>query len=118
MKVAFLSLWNSLIRTYVPYIVAWVVAQMINLGVQPDPEFEFLLGSALTLILGSAYHLAVRLLETYVSPKFGFLIGSTKQPVAYAKMDAKGAAVITNLETTRTGEVKSITVETDPHPIL
>jgi hypothetical protein len=115
-KTAVSNLWASAVRTYVPYIVAWVVAQLINMGVQPDPEFEFLLGSALTLILGSVYHFVVRLLETHVSPLFGRLLGSAKQPVAYAKLAANGTPIITDVAQTAKGEVTQLSVRTLEKP--
>lgn len=98
MTIALSALWASIVRTIVPFVVGWVLTQALTLGIELDPEFEGNLASALTVALGAAYHLAVRLLETHVSPHFGWLLGSAKQPVLYAKPDAAGVPVITAVE--------------------
>lgn len=97
MKVAFDALWASVIRTAVPIAVAAVMGWLAYLGIEPDTELEVLLGSAIGAVLGALYHVAVRLLETHVSPKLGWLLGSPKQPLLYAKPDVRGVPVITNV---------------------
>lgn len=74
------ALWDSIVRTVTPIAVGMVLGWVATLGITLDPQFE----SALTLVIGGAfatiYHIAVRLLETYVTPKFGWLLGLAKQP--------------------------------------
>lgn len=75
------SLFDSIVRTFVPIIVGAVVGWFVTAGITLDPEFE----TALTLVVGAAfsgiYYVAVRVFETYVSPKFGWLLGLAKEPV-------------------------------------
>lgn len=74
------SLWDSIVRTLTPIIVGAVLGWITTAGINLDPEFE----GALTLVVGAAFaglwHLAARVLETYVSPRFGWLLGLAKQP--------------------------------------
>lgn len=74
------ALWDSIVRTVTPIIVGMVLGWIATLGITLDEQFE----PALTLVIGGAfaaiYHIAVRLLETYVTPKFGWLLGLAKQP--------------------------------------
>lgn len=81
------AIWDSLVRTYVPYIVTVIVGWLATLGVPLDGELAPALTAALFLGAGSIYYLIVRLLETYVSPKFGWLLGLAKTP-EYAKVPA------------------------------
>jgi hypothetical protein len=75
------DLFDSVVRTMTPIIVGAVLGWVTTLGIDPDPGFA----PALTLVVGGAFavlwHIGVRLLETYVSPRFGWLIGLAKQPV-------------------------------------
>lgn len=100
MKIALNTLWLSITRSLVPYIVGGVVAFLATTNIPVDPEFEVALGGALTVLFGLIYQVAARLLETYVSPKFSWLLGSNKQPLAYAKPDATsdGVPVITDVK--------------------
>ena len=74
------AIFDSLVRTFVPIVVGAVVAFFVDKGVALDPEFE----GALTAGIGAAtafiWYAAVRLLETYVTPKFGWLLGLDKAP--------------------------------------
>ncbi|QJU54318.1 hypothetical protein SCB71_14325 [Herbiconiux sp. KACC 21604] len=85
MNTALTALWASIVRTLVPIIVGAVVAFLVGRGITLDPEFEPLLGSALTLAFSGLYYVAVRILETYVTPKLGWLLGLAKSPVVYSK---------------------------------
>jgi hypothetical protein len=75
------TLFDSLVRTFTPIIVGAVLGWFVAAGIPLDPEFE----TALTLVIGAVftviYYLAVRLFETYVSPKFGWMLGLAKEPV-------------------------------------
>lgn len=74
------ALFDSIVRTLTPIIVGAVVGWITTAGIALDPEFQ----GALTVVVGAAfsgiYYVAVRLLETYVTPKFGWLLGLAKAP--------------------------------------
>lgn len=74
------DLWDSIVRTIAPIVVGAVISFFVTRGIELDPEFEGALFLVVTGALQGAYHIAVRLLEKYVSPKFGWLIGLAKQP--------------------------------------
>ena len=69
------NLFDSLVRTFVPIIVGAVLGFFVTRGIELDPEFEAALIVALTAGFNGVYYLLVRLFETYVSPKFGWLLG-------------------------------------------
>lgn len=77
------ALWASIVRTIVPVIVGSILGWVVSLGIVVDPQFEVLLGTALTGIFTAIYYVAVRLLETYVTPKLGWLLGLAKTPAVY-----------------------------------
>ena len=83
MSTALYALFASLVRTVVPVIVGSVLGWLVSVGLTVDPEFEPLLGTALTGAFTAIYYAIVRVLETYVTPKFGWLLGLAKTPVAY-----------------------------------
>lgn len=74
------DLFDSVVRTFVPIIVGSVVAFLVARGVVLDEAFE----SALTVFVGSlfsgGYYLVARVLEVYVSPRFGWLLGLMREP--------------------------------------
>jgi hypothetical protein len=74
------ALWDSIVRTLVPVIVGAVLTWVTTLGVELDPEFEGALTLVITAVFTAVYYIAVRLLETHVTPKLGWLLGSAKQP--------------------------------------
>lgn len=93
MSQAFSALWASTVRTVVPIIVGAVLGFLASANIQVDPEFEKLLTAALTLVFTTAYYVAVRLFETYISPKIGWLLGYAKSPDTYtAESPAKHVA--------------------------
>lgn len=83
MKNAIAALWASIVRTLVPIIVGSVTAWLVGIGFPAGEEFEGLLTAVLTLAFGGLYYTVVRLLETYVTPKFGWLLGLAKAPATY-----------------------------------
>jgi hypothetical protein len=83
MSAAASALWASIVRTIVPIIVGAVLGWAVTLNAPLDPEFEPALTAALTLGFSGVYYIAVRLIETYVSPKLGWLIGLAKSPEQY-----------------------------------
>lgn len=77
------ALWASIVRTVVPLIVGAVITWAVGLGIILDEQFEPLLTSLLMLAFTGIYYIAVRLLETYVTPKLGWLLGLAKTPAVY-----------------------------------
>jgi len=78
------SLPPSIVRTVVPLVVAWLLSWL-------PAELELTegqLGTVVTLALAGGYYIVVRLLEVYVWPRFGVLLGSSQAPV-YGKHDAR-----------------------------
>lgn len=84
MSEAFLALWASIVRTIVPGIVGFFLQLAVTWNLPLDPEFEGTLTALLTLLLTTAYYVAVRLFETYISPKLGWLLGYAKSPDSYS----------------------------------
>jgi len=77
------ALWASIVRTLVPIIVGAVIAFAVAHGITLDDQFESLLTAALTLGFSGVYYIVIRLLETYVTPKLGWLLGLAKTPAVY-----------------------------------
>lgn len=77
--------WLSIVRTYVPLIVGGVLGFFASQGITVDPEFEEAFTGVLMLVGSGLYYLVARLFETYVSPKLGWLLGSTQSPDNYSK---------------------------------
>lgn len=75
------ALWDSIIRTVTPIIVGAVIGFAVANGIELDAQFELALIGVITAAAQGVYYIAVRLFETYVSPKFGWLLGLAKQPV-------------------------------------
>lgn len=80
------DLFDSIVRSIVPFLVGGAVTWVASLGLEVDPQFEGALTTALTLLFGSIYYIIVRALEVYVAPKFGWLLGLAKSPV-YVKTE-------------------------------
>ena len=83
MSTAASALWASIVRTIVPIIVGSVIGLAVANGINLDEQFEPLLTATLTAGFTGLYYIAVRLLETYVAPKLGWLLGLAKTPAAY-----------------------------------
>lgn len=79
----FFALFASIIRTIVPVIVGTILSWLLTLGIPVDGELRTALAAALTLSLTAIYYVVVRLLETYVTPKLGWLLGLAKSPTSY-----------------------------------
>jgi len=67
------------VRTIVPFIVAWLITFGLRHGVNLHGY-----QAAVTVVVGAVYYALVRLLERYITPQFGWLLGLAQQPV-YAK---------------------------------
>ena len=78
-------LFQSILRTLVPIIVGAVLGWFASAGIEVDPEFESALTVTLTAAGTALYYIAFRVLEVYVSPKFGLLLGSKKSPDGYSE---------------------------------
>ena len=81
--------WLSIVRTYVPLIVGGVLGWFASQGITVDPELEDALTGLLSLGGAGIYYVIVRLLEVYVTPKLGWLLGTRKSPDSYSK-DSEG----------------------------
>lgn len=85
MSETFLALWASIVRTVVPIVVGAVLGWFASANITLDPEFEGQLTALLTTLLTVIYYVAVRLFETYISPKLGWMLGYAKSPDSYSK---------------------------------
>lgn len=74
------NVWDSLVRTIVPLIVGGVIGFFTSRGIEVDPELAASIASAITLGASSVYYIIVRVLEHYVTPKFGWLLGLAREP--------------------------------------
>lgn len=86
------SFLPSVLRTVVPllvgYFAAWPVAGWF--GLQDDQ-----VTALVTIVVTAVYYLVVRLLETYVEPNLGFLLGWAGRPVYPLPADAgRGASAV------------------------
>lgn len=75
------ALFDSIVRTIVPAIVGFALSLWASTGITVDPDFEATLAAALTTGFGALYYIGARLLEEYVAPRFGWLLGLAKRPV-------------------------------------
>lgn len=72
----------SIIRTVTPVLVGQVMTWLAAQGVlDATGEISALMISGLTLLFTTLYYALARWLETFVSAKFGWLLGYAKQPV-------------------------------------
>lgn len=84
----------STIRTFVPWAMGFILPWLTSeLGWTPS-DVDVLVN----LLVGGIYYFVMRLLERYVTPKFGWLLGAPVQPV-YAQLDTSGAYKVTSLPT-------------------
>lgn len=74
------NLWDSIVRTLTPAIIGAALNMFVTLDIPVDPGFVPALEGFIVVLFGAIYYVAIRLLETYVSPKFGWLLGKAKQP--------------------------------------
>lgn len=75
------ALFDSLVRTYVPWLVGVLIGALISLGVPLDPDVEVQITLALMGASSLLYYFLARVFELYVSPKLGWLLGLPKQPI-------------------------------------
>lgn len=74
------QLWDSLVRTFCPWLVGIFVGWLASSGIPLDSEIEVQATAALMVAASGLYYIGVRLLEIYVSPKLGWLLGLAKAP--------------------------------------
>ena len=102
------ALFDSIVRTVVPYLVGLTLSWLATTGLELDSEFKSNLTAVLTAALGTLYFIVVRALETYVAPKFGWLLGLAKAPVyvqTQTPLAGTDVVVTTAPAAGRTGEV-------------
>ncbi|WDH77946.1 hypothetical protein PTQ19_10470 [Microbacterium esteraromaticum] len=75
------DLFDSLVRTYVPWLAGIVIGWLVSLGVPLDPEVAPQITAVLMLGASALWYFLARIFETYVHPKLGWLIGLPKQPL-------------------------------------
>lgn len=80
------ALFDSVVRTLTPIIVGAVLGWVASINITPDPEFQGALTVVVTGVFQAVWYIGVRLLETYVTPKFGWLIGLAAKP-SYPEKD-------------------------------
>lgn len=73
-------LFDSLVRTYVPWIAGIIIGWLGSLGVPLDPEVAPQVTVVLMLAASFVWYVLARIFEIYVHPRFGWLIGLAKQP--------------------------------------
>lgn len=76
-------LWASIVRTVVPVVVGYVLALFVKMGFEVGDDLAMAVEGVITAVLTGAYYVGVRLLEVYVTPKFGWLLGLAKSPDHY-----------------------------------
>lgn len=87
------ALWASLVRTVVPVVVGAVLSGLAMLNIDIDPELENNLATVLSIAFTGVYYVLVRLFETHISPKFGWLLLFPKAPVVYSPARPKDIPV-------------------------
>jgi hypothetical protein len=74
----------ALVRTVVPIVVGWLLAQLAAIGIHLPGDVEPQLISGLTALFGSLYYAAVAWLERKYK-WFGWLLGIARNPEYRAK---------------------------------
>ena len=111
------ALFDSLVRTVVPIVVGSVLSWFTMAGIEVDAELKANLTVALTVGFTSVYYIGVRLLETYVAPKFGWLLGLAKSPVYVATESPAGKTDIVVTQAPAAGATGEVVVQSTPTPM-
>lgn len=77
---AFRGLWDSLVRTYVPWVVGAILGLLVSAGIPLDPEVETQLTLLISGVAGAVYYALARVGERVWPHLFGWVLGSSKQP--------------------------------------
>lgn len=68
---------TSIVRTFVPVLVGLILTGLANVGMDIP---EGLITEVVLAVVITLYYAVVRLLETHVSPAWGWLLGVAKVP--------------------------------------
>lgn len=80
-KVGATALLASIVRTLVPLIVGTLVAWFTKIGVPVDEaDVESVVNGLVSFGVAALYYVIARLLETFASSKFGWLLGFANAP--------------------------------------
>lgn len=71
---------TNLIRTYVPYLVAWIVGGLASIGIEVTDDQRLMLVGLIGTVAAALYHLAAHALEQRY-PWASRLLGSRSQPL-------------------------------------
>ena len=74
------AIFDSLVRTFVPILVGLAAGLFVTWNIEPDPQFTELLAAGLSALFSFLYYALARVLEVYVKPRFGWLLGLAKPP--------------------------------------
>lgn len=85
MSEALQALWASVVRTVTPAIVGAITSALVAANLTISEDLEATLSAALFAIFTSIYYIIVRVLETYVAPRFGWLLLLPKSPTGYSR---------------------------------
>lgn len=115
MNAVFSTLWASVVRTFVPLIVGAVLSWAATAGIPLDDGFEPALIAVLSFVFGAVYHIGIRLLEIYVSPRFGWLLGLAKSPDSYTAGNAPAQPGLATDLREHASEAKRVYPVSDAH---
>lgn len=74
------DLYTSIVRTTVPYFVAFILSVLASYGLTPlDGDFAANLTGFLTFVFGAIYYIVVRLVARKY-PRIEWLLGSPVKP--------------------------------------
>ncbi len=88
-----MNLFPSLIRTYVPLIVGYLVGWLATLGITVTSDQQVAIIGAIGTIAAGVYYTVVRLLEKKF-PWATVLLGSSVQPTNYQSADTAVSQVL------------------------
>lgn len=91
----------SLIRTYTPLLVAYLVGWLASLGITVDDDTQALITTGIGTVIAAAYYALVRVLERKW-PALSVLLGSGQQPAAYSPDGQTRAAPAVTVTTATT----------------
>lgn len=78
------SLW----RSFIPYVTAFIVLQAARMGYDLD---NATVNGVLIVMGGFGYQAALRSLEEYISPRWGWLLGLASKPSYQGSGKHRGA---------------------------
>jgi hypothetical protein len=110
-----MNITPSLIRTWVPLLVSFLVSWLLTLGIEVNEESRGLLVSAVSSLIGGAYYFVVRILER----RFAWatvLLGSSVQPTEY-RVALPPAAAPADPPAPRTPDPADLDMHQDVSPV-